>query len=337
MRPGGEAGSSDLRSSITTNQTTAEDVTVRPLLEADLAAADEIVRTAFGTFIGLPEPRAFMGDAAFVRPRWRANPAGAFAAQVRDTLVGSNFATRWGSFGFFGPLSVRPELWDRGIGKRLLAPVMECFESWQVTHAGLFTFAHSPKHIGLYQHFGFWPRFLTAVMAKPVTAEQGSSPDMSAFSRAPREQRAALLAACRQLTDALYEGLDLSDEIEAVAALGLGETVLLWTDGRLAGFAVCHFGAGTEGGSAHCYVKFAAVRSESASAANFAQLLRACEMLARDRGLGSLVAGTNLARQEAYRSMREQGFRTALQGVAMQRGNEAGFNRAGVYVIDDWR
>src|SRR6185312_16745584 len=147
---------------------TADDVTVRALRDADLAAADAVMRTAFGTFLGLPDPRAFMGDAAFVQPRWRSNPAGAFAAETDGTLAGSNFATRWGSFGFFGPLTVRPDLWDRGVGKRLLEPIVGCFESWHVTHAGLFTFAHSQKHVGLYQRFGFWPRFLTAIMAKPV-------------------------------------------------------------------------------------------------------------------------------------------------------------------------
>src|SRR5215469_15400089 len=260
------------------------DVSVRPLAESDLPSADEIMRVAFGTFLGVPEPRTFMGDAAFVQPRWRSNPTAAFAAELDGTLAGSNFATRWGSFGFFGPLTVRPDLWDLGVGKRLLEPVMGCFELWRVTHAGLFTFAHSQKHVGLYQRFGFWPRFLTAIMAKPVSSEQhASSPEWSGFSRAAPEQRAELLRACRDLTDVVYDGLDLSEEIEAVAALGLGETALLWADSRLAGFAVCHFGAGTEGGSETCYIKFAAVRPGDSAAANFTWLLSACEALARER------------------------------------------------------
>lgn len=313
------------------------DVAVRPMRESDLPAADEIMRVAFGTFLGMPEPRTFMGDAAFVEPRWRSNPAGAFAAETNGTLVGSNFATRWGSFGFFGPLTVRPDLWDRGVGKRLLEPIVGCFESWHVTHAGLFTFAHSQKHVGLYQRFGFWPRFLTAIMAKPVSSEQPAPPDWSAFSRTPPEQRADLLRECRQLTDAVYDGLDLSDEIEAVATFGLGETVLLWADDRPAGFAVCHFGVGTEGGSGRCYLKFAAVRPGVSAAASFVQLLNACEALARERGLSALVGGSNLARAEAYCLMREHGFTTTMQGIAMQRPNEEGYNRADRYVIDDWR
>ncbi len=59
---------------------------------------------------------------------------------------------------------------------------MDIFEKWGVREAGLFTFAHSPKHIGLYQKFGFWPRFLTAVMSKNVTAGKSSSIGYSALN-----------------------------------------------------------------------------------------------------------------------------------------------------------
>ena len=144
------------------------DITVRPLEESNLPAADKIMRLAFGTFIGLPDPMTFMGDANYVGTRFDADPARAFAAEVNDELVGSNFATNWGSVGFFGPLTIRPDFWDRGIGKRLMEPVMQLFDKWGTKHAGLFTFPHSQKHVGLYQRFGFWPRFLTAMMAKPV-------------------------------------------------------------------------------------------------------------------------------------------------------------------------
>ena len=32
-------------------------VVIRPLTEADLADADRVLRVAFGTFVGVPEPR----------------------------------------------------------------------------------------------------------------------------------------------------------------------------------------------------------------------------------------------------------------------------------------
>ena len=82
--------------------------------------------------------------------------------------MGSNFATRWGSVGFFGPLTIRPDLWDRGIGARLVEAVTASFDEWGTRHAGLFTFAQSAKHVGLYQKYGYWARFLTAIMSAPV-------------------------------------------------------------------------------------------------------------------------------------------------------------------------
>ena len=113
-----------------------------------------------------------MGDADFVRHALaRYRPTAALGAVCSTTtLIGSNFAARWGSFGFFGPLTVHPDLWDRGIARRLLTATMSLFERWGTRHAGLFTFPQSAKHIGLYQAYGFWPRQLTPVMAKPVGA-----------------------------------------------------------------------------------------------------------------------------------------------------------------------
>lgn len=100
-------------------------VTVRALREQDLPAADRIMRLAFGTFLGMPDPLKFMGDADYVRTRWLADPSAAFAAELAGELVGTNFATRWGSVGFFGPLTIHPNFWDRGIAQLLLAPTLD--------------------------------------------------------------------------------------------------------------------------------------------------------------------------------------------------------------------
>src|SRR6516162_3550866 len=134
----------------------AGDAGVRLLTESDLDTADQIFRLAFGTFIGLADPTAFAGTADYVRTRFRADPSAAFGAVENGELAGSNFAANWGSVGCFGPLTIRPDLWDRGIGKRLMEPIMACFERWGTRQAGLFTFPHSQKHVGLYQRFGFW-------------------------------------------------------------------------------------------------------------------------------------------------------------------------------------
>ncbi len=312
-------------------------ISIRPLAQADVAAADRIFRLAFGTFIGLPNPSAFAGDADYVKTRWRANPSAAYAAHHEGELLGSNFATNWGSVGFFGPLTVRPDLWDRGVAKQLMEPVMQRFATWGTRHAGLFTFPHSQKHIGLYQRFGFWPRFLTPIVSKPVSQTRRASVEWSRLSAAPQGDGESAIAACREVTNAIYDGLDLSLEIRAVADQRLGDTVLVYRGSQLSAFAVCHCGAGTEAGTGTCYVKFGAVRPIAAAAETFAALLIACEELARDLGASRLTAGVNTARHEAYTQMLEHGFRADMLGVAMQRPNEPGYNRPGVYVLDDWR
>jgi predicted N-acetyltransferase YhbS len=103
---------------------------IRPLPAQDLAGAGHILRLAFGTFLGAPEPAQFWEDMDYTNTRWRADPTAAFGAELDSELVGSNFATHWGSVGLFGPLSVRPDLWNQDIGQRLMEPVIECFHAW---------------------------------------------------------------------------------------------------------------------------------------------------------------------------------------------------------------
>lgn len=309
-------------------------ICVRPMRESDLAQARRIFRVAFGTFVGAPDPESFWADREYVFTRWHADPGGALVAEANDTLAGSNFATKWGSFGFFGPLTVRPELWDQHIAQTLLVPTMDLFEKWGVREAGLFTFAHSPKHIGLYQKFGFWPRFLTAIMSKGVNKREASWTKYSAINEGDRAQ---VLSACCKLTDSIYEGLDVTTEIRSVRAQGLGETILMWGGSSLDAFAVCHCGEGTEAGKNTCYVKFAAVQTGPSAENNFNRLLDGCEALASERGLQRMEAGVNLNRGGAYRQMLQRGFRTERQGVAMHKPDSAAYNRPDIYLMDDWR
>jgi predicted N-acetyltransferase YhbS len=313
----------------------AAKVVIRALREDDLDAADRVMRVALGTFLGVPDPISVFGDADYVRSRFRAEPSWAFAAEQDGEVVGSNFATRWGSFGFFGPLTVRVDLWDRGIGSRLMEPIIDLFDQWQLRQAGLFTFAHSPKHIGLYQKFGFWPQHLTALMENRV-APPTDDGEYSTFSAIPDGERGAILQACCEVTDSIYEGLDIEHEIRATDAHGLGDTVLVDEGSGLAGFGVCHCGAG-EAGSGISFIKFGVVRPGPEAGVRFDRVLDACEQLAHLRGLERIVAGVNVARHDAYRRLLARGYQTWLEGVIMQRPNEPGYCRPDVYVIDDLR
>ena len=302
-------------------------IDIRPLTERDLPEADRIFRLAFGTFMGLPDPMTFAAGADLIGTRWRAPACNAtVGAFDGDVLVGSNYVTRWGSFGFFGPLTVRPDYWSKGIGQLLLAPTMDTFARWGVRQSGLYTFPHSPKHLALYQKFDFWPQRLTALMTKRVT-------DTAATAAAFAGSRAELLAQAREVTGALFAGLDVSGEIDALLDQGLGEVVTVRDGASLGAFAVCHVGPGSEAGPNAVYVKFAAARDGAA----FEKLLAACEALAAQRGMGVVLAGVNTACHAPYQAMLARGFRTQYTGVAMQRGNGAGYLAADAYVLGDWR
>lgn len=315
-------------------------VIIRPLVESDLGEADRIIRLAFSTFLGLPVgDNTRFSDAAMARTRWTADPSAVLAAEHEGKFIASNFAANWGNFGFFGPLTVDPEYWNRGVAQQLLAPTIEIFRHWDMRHLGLYTFSNSPKHLALYQKFAFWPRDLVAIMTGGIgAAPDAASLDTWLFSKSQLDDRAPLLGECREVTDAIFEGLDLEREIIAVATQNLGDTILLREGSRLAGFAVCHSGAGTEAGTGVCYVKFAAVRPDFRASQNFVRLLGAVQNFARSVGAHKIQTGVNLARREAFQEMFARGFRTELQGVAMETGGaRSGYNRAGVYILDDWR
>ena len=103
------------------------------------------------------------------------------------------------------------------------------------------------------------------------------------------------------------------------------------------GLAVCHHGAMSEGGSAQLVIKFGAVACGDDAPGDFERLVSSCEALAGARRARRIVAGTNTARHEAYGYLRRAGYRTFMNGIAMIRPHGPGYNRPGVYVIDDWR
>jgi ribosomal protein S18 acetylase RimI-like enzyme len=314
-------------------------LTITPLAEADVPAAAQIIRLAFGTFLGAPDPANFWPDRDYAHGRFHAPHVAAFAAMRDGALAGSIFVTSWGSSGFFGPLTVHPDLQDSGIGKALVARATAQFDAWGTRHAGLFTFAHSARHVGLYQKFGYEARFLTAIMVAPARAGAagGAADGWHAFSALAPAQRDTALAACRDVAETVLPGLDLTGEIGTTAAQKLGETVLLEGPGGLAGFAICHYGPRSEAGADTCFVKFAVIRAAPSAGADFVRLLDACARLAGNLGVSRVLAGVNLSRRGAYRAMLEQGFRTEFQGVAMHRNDDPGYCRPDAWVIDDWR
>ena len=157
------------------------------------------------------------------------------------------------------------------------------------------------------------------------------------FSALSASAKAETIAACRELTDSFFAGLDLRREIDAADRLRLGETILARRGSKVAWFAVTHIGRATEAGSGVCMVKFAAARPGARAERDFDEMLDACEALALSAGAHQLRASVNFAREHAYRRVAARGLRAERIGVVMQSPNEPAYNRPGNYILDDWR
>jgi len=324
-------------------------VNVRNLREDDLDDADTILRLSFGTFMGLDDPMSFFGDSDFVRSRYTTDPNSAFAIEIDGNLVGSNFVTDWGSVGFFGPLSIHPTYWNKGIAKHLIIPVLERLAKLEIQYAGLFTFAQSPKHVYLYQKYDFWPRFLTSIMTKTITekndekrlelSQKHEKPHDVRFTEIRNDVKSLVLDDCKYLTNGIFPGLDLQKEILAVDSQKLGDTILLYdpSGNKLTGIAICHYGKGTEAGSNVCYIKFAAISTNNNSHSNFVRMLNSVESMALEKGIFKITAGSNMERHLAYKAMINYGFKSEFQGVSMHKGNKQGYNTPSTFIIYDCR
>jgi predicted N-acetyltransferase YhbS len=313
----------------------AAGVSVRPMQQNDLAEADRVFRLAFGTRLRLPDPMRFRGDSRLLQPRFATDPATAFVALAEGRLVGSIIGMDWGRVFILGPLSVDPAYAGRGIARMLMRELMARVDARGFDLVALFTVPDSPTHIRLYESFGFVLQMLTPVMAKPIAPGGPGAEPLALYSGLNSAGQAEALAGCHAVAAAVFPGLDLSREIRAIAEQRLGEVALLRAGGAVAGFALCHAGAGSEAGSGSLFIKFAAVRP--GDGAGFARLLDGCGELGRAVGAQRLIAGCNTGRKPAYALMLSQGFRVEMVGVAMHRPDQPGYNRRDIFVIDDWR
>lgn len=312
-------------------------LTVRQLVPDDLGDADRINRIAFGTFFGLDNPSDFRGDGEVVPGRYRNNPDGAFAAEIDGQLVACGFVMNWGSVGVFGPLTVDVKHWGKGIARAMLDAMTDYMDVQGFALQGLFTHPQSAKHIRLYEAYGFRMQRITAVMEKKIGAAPLPGDQLTLFSALGENEKSEMLVACAGVTHTVYSGLDLTTEILSIDRKGLGDTVLIIDNGETVGFACCHHGAGSEGGSAQVLIKFAAVRSGTGAAENFNRLLLGCEKFTAAVNVKRLVAGTNTGRVSAYEAMLAAGYRTWMNGIAMHRVENSCYDFPGTFVIDDWR
>jgi GNAT superfamily N-acetyltransferase len=162
----------------------------------------------------------------------------------RGRFVAFNMVHRSGTEGWMGPLAVRSEFQGSGTGKEMVTRGIEWLKSQGATVIGLETMPRTMDNIGFYSRLGFIPGRLTVT----TTLEAGYAEVPAVlFGHLPANGRDYVLEECRALVGRLLPGCDYTREIALTHELALGDTVLLYRDGRLAGFALAHTAPLVEG------------------------------------------------------------------------------------------
>lgn len=249
--------------------------------------------------------------------------------------MGSISFSRWGSVLVWGSMSIDPTAW----GKKLTRPMMglgaRLHQVLGLRFSAAFTFAQSPLHVVSWQKYGLQPRYLTAVLDKPVRRRTVPA-GWHRLGTASPERRAELISLAGDLTNSLYEGMRLDTELEATSR-GIGEAVVWEENGRAEGVALVHVGPFTTGGTGNCSVRFAAVRSGPGAPERYLALLEAVEGLAGELGAFAMSVAVNTARRGAYWTLLKKGWRTSLQGVSLANPDEPATCHADAWVLDEWR
>ncbi len=324
-------------------------VKIRRVRKGDLSKVRDVIEQAFGDFferqVGT-RPRQVFGGAQYVHHRWLMEPWGCFVAEEGDgKIVGAALAVMWGSLGIVGPIAVLTNYQNQDIGQQLLGACQEFFDENKATLAGASTYPYSPKHLMLYQKFGYRPRGLVVVTGKHLDRREVVQPARAArpglgvrrYSTLEEAKKKPAMARMRRITNGIWRGLDLGKEVEIVDGLALGDTLLLEKGREVVGFAICHLPPNSEAPHGSAYVKFLAVDQRHQRPEYLHALLGAVEELAAGAQLGQVVAPAYTYYWTAYQVLLERGYRIDFTMVRLKRGKQEDAEDPATLVLDDWR
>lgn len=152
-------------------------------------------------------------------------------------MVAFNMVHQSGTEGWMGPLAVRPDRQNQGMGTLMVQAGIDWLKNRRATVIGLETMPRTVDNIGFYSRLGFAPRYLTVTLTRDLAERSGRVPSL--LSTAPAGVSATLEASSR-LTARIVPGADFSRELVLTHELHLGDTTLAWRGSHLAGFALWH-------------------------------------------------------------------------------------------------
>jgi predicted N-acetyltransferase YhbS len=134
-----------------------EQVTLRPVEPGDIEPCAQILFDAFGGFHDhhrFPRDFPMLEAATGLMEAWIPHPSvWGVVAEIEGRIVGSNFLDERGPIRGVGPITVDPECQNAGVGRRLMAAVMDRGEG--ASGIRLLQDAFNMRSLSLYESLGF--------------------------------------------------------------------------------------------------------------------------------------------------------------------------------------
>jgi GNAT superfamily N-acetyltransferase len=265
--------------------------------------------------------------------RYAIEDAGDGAMVWRDTdgqLAGFNMVHRSGIEGWMGPIAVRPDRQNEGLGSTMVQAGIDWLKAQGARTIGLETMPRTVDNIGFYSRLGFMPGHLTITLVRDVgrrTADPGE------LLSSAGDRVAAELAECRALSDRLAPGIDFTRELALTHELRIGDTSLIRRDGRLTAFALWH-SAPLAAGRPKDEVRV--LKLVAASLDDMEQVVDAVQHSAQRERVRRVALRCQSAFADAYLRLVERGFRVHWTDLRMiLRGFANPGSRAGL-LLSNW-
>lgn len=232
----------------------------------------------------------------------------------RGEAIAFNVAHQSGAEGWMGPLAVRPDLQDQGLGRTIVEAAIARLKSVGVTTLGLETMPRTVDNIGFYSRLGFRPGFLTITLGRELGRKRAATGPGQRLSAASEADRATLLEGCRAAVGAVAPGCDYTREIELTAALDLGDTVVLEREGRITGFGLYHAAPLAETRVAD---ELRLLKLFAESPADFTTVIDTVEACARRVGIRRVAVRCETRFPGTFRLLIERGYQVRWTDLRM--------------------
>ncbi|HVH47501.1 MAG TPA: hypothetical protein VM925_34435 [Labilithrix sp.] len=299
---------------------TKEDLTIEPIRPADIPAICELQTRAFNGIF-----KKLLGFVPPIRPEgvrianrfFRPQTEGRVLRDKDGFIRAANMIQVSGSRGVGGPAAVDPDFRRRRAFRDLSAPLLvHVREHYGVIATELVTFPHSVLHFGTNQGLGAEPLFPAPAMKKDLSkraAEPKRSTRVERYSRFSEANQQQALRAVGAICGKIFERFDVSVEVTHVFDRKLGDSLFAYNGEKIVGFAICHYGPGSEAFvDDELSIKTAFVDTDAPNAAGvFEALLESAEDIAASEKLARVHTMVSGGRRIALDILRRREYAAA--------------------------